>query len=76
MAKQPLRQEEIQDLINSNEALKFGYETFKKEHPRRKIYDMYTRLSNSGKYPDEVYIKYEINHQIETFYCEVFSEVL
>jgi hypothetical protein len=23
-----------------------------------------------------VYIKYEINHQIETFYCEVFSEVL
>lgn len=71
MAKQPLRQEEIQDLINSNEVLKVGYEKFKKEHPRRRIYDMYTRLSMSGRFPDEVYIKYEINHQIETFYCEV-----
>lgn len=71
MVKQPLRQEEIQDLINSNKVLKIGYEEFQKKHPRRRIYDMYTMLSNSGKYPDEVYIKYEINHQIETFYCEV-----
>lgn len=71
MLKQPLRQEEIQDLINSNEVLKVGYEKFKNEHPRRKIYDMYTMLSMSGRFPDKVYIKYEINHQIETFYCEV-----
>jgi hypothetical protein len=71
MRKQPLRQWEIQDLINANEVLKIGYEEFKKKHPRRTIYDMYTRLSMSGRYPDEVYIEYEINHQIETFYCEV-----
>ena len=71
MTKQPLRQEEIQTLINNNEALKIGYDSFKKKYPKRAIYDMYTRLSGSGKYPDEVYIKFEINHQIETFYCEV-----
>lgn len=71
MTKQPLRQEEIQNLINNNEVLKKGYEEFKRKHPGRRIYDMYTRLSGSGKYPDEVYIKFEINHQIETFYCEV-----
>lgn len=71
MIKQPLKQEEIKTLINHNAVLKSGYEEFKKKHSKRKIYDMYTRLSNSGKYPDEVYIKFEINHQIETFYCEV-----
>ena len=71
MAKQPLRQEEIQDLINSNETLKIGYEEFKKKHPRRRIYDMYTCLSLTGRFPDEVYIKYEINNKIETFYFEV-----
>ena len=71
MIKQPLRQEEIQDLINSNETLKIGYEEFKKKHPRRKIYEMYTILYFSGRYPDEVYIKFEINHKIETFYYEV-----
>lgn len=71
MTKQPLRQDEIQTLINNNEILKKGYEEFKKKHSRRRIYDMYTHLSCSGRYPDEVYIKFEINNKIETFYCEV-----
>ena len=71
MAKQPLRQEEIQDLINSNEVLKVGYEKFKKEHPRRKIYEMLTCSYLTGMYPDKVYIKFEINNKIETFYYEV-----
>ena len=71
MKKKPLRQEEIQDLINSNETLKIGYEEFKKKYPRRRIYEMLTYSYLTERYPDKVYIKFEINNKIETFYYEV-----
>lgn len=71
MKKKPLRQEEIQDLINSDETLKIAYEEFKKKYPRRRIYEMFTCSYLTGRYPDKVYIKFEINNKIETFYYEV-----
>lgn len=61
--KDPLRRDEINELINANSVIKDAYKEFRKEYPYKPIIDMYS-MSHFTEPVDEAVIKYVVNNKV------------